>query len=340
MVGEMTEEIENNDQIAESEQNSQVIDQEESKMSKNQLKRKLKLERALALKAVKRKREREQRKLKGKNNVCLVENEHGEKVEIKRKSLKKNLMANSSNKQQIVIDCSFEQLMNYSDINHLCKQLTYCYGANRRMQSPLQLFITSCTEKTRQLLDRMGISNWDIHLREQHYLDLFQNEPKENLVYLTSDSPNELDSFDEKKIYLIGGFVDHNHHKSHCFNLALKYEIEHCRLPINKYMHMKSRPVLTVNQVFEIICKYFEYKDWQKAFISILPKRKGAETRPVETKQVTEHNEEVKLEEDLNILEEQENLVDDLKEKRLKLIDSNDYQIILDPGSSQNKEKD
>jgi Trm5-related predicted tRNA methylase len=143
--------------------------------------------------------------------------------------------------------------MNYSDINHLCKQLTYCCGDNRRMQAPLQLFISSCTQKARELLDRIGISNWDIHLREQHYLDLFQNEPKENLVYLTIDSPNELDSFDEKKIDLIGGFVDHNHHKSHCYNLAVKYGIEHCRLPINKYMHMKSRPVLTVNQVFEIL---------------------------------------------------------------------------------------
>lgn len=39
---------------------------------------------------------------------------------------------------------------------------------------------------------------------------------------------------------------------------------------------MKTRQVLTVNQVFEIISNYCECKDWLKAFVSVLPKRKGA----------------------------------------------------------------
>ena len=40
---------------------------------------------------------------------------------------------------------------------------------------------------------------------------------------------------------------------------------------------MKTRPVLTINQVYDIICKYQECKDWLKAFTSTLPKRKGAQ---------------------------------------------------------------
>ncbi len=42
---------------------------------------------------------------------------------------------------------------------------------------------------------------------------------------------------------------------------------------------MKTRQVLTVNQVFEVICNYSECKDWEKAFIDTLPKRKGAKIK-------------------------------------------------------------
>ena len=42
-------------------------------------------------------------------------------------------------------------------------------------------------------------------------------------------------------------------------------------------MEMKTRPVLTINQVFDIICKYQECKNWLVAFTSTLPKRKGAQ---------------------------------------------------------------
>ena len=62
-------------------------------------------------------------------------------------------------------------------------------------------------------------------------------------------------------------------------------------------MEMKTRPVLTINQVYEIISKYIECKDWLKAFQSTLPKRKGAqpqqkelETSPLEEVPVVEND--------------------------------------------------
>jgi len=37
---------------------------------------------------------------------------------------------------------------------------------------------------------------------------------------------------------------------------------------------MASRHVLTVNQVLEIMLRWLEIKDWERAFLSVIPKRK------------------------------------------------------------------
>ena len=100
-------------------------------LSKNQLKKLKRQENALKNRAEKRKKEREQRKLKRKNGLAVIEKPNGQVVEIRRKALKKNLMSNSTNKLRVVIDCSFDELMSPGDINHLGKQLNYCYAANR-----------------------------------------------------------------------------------------------------------------------------------------------------------------------------------------------------------------
>jgi tRNA (guanine9-N1)-methyltransferase len=294
-------------------------EQETPKLSKNQLKRLKRQETALKLKAERRKRERELRKQKRINGLAVMEKPDGQIVEIKRKTLKKNLMSNSSNKLRIVLDCSFDHLMNSNDINHLGKQLNYCYAINRRMINPIQLYLTSFTNKV--LLEKLVCANWDVHLSEKYFLDLFESELKENIVYLTSDSSNEISTFDENKIYIIGGLVDHNHHKSLCYNLAVEKNLQHARLPINKYMSMKTRQVLTVNQVYQIIAKFVECNDWKQAFISTLPLRKGAETIDDDSDEnnlVNNKNNVINKEKEENCANEEET-ENNLSSKKLKL---------------------
>ena len=51
---------------------------------------------------------------------------------------------------------------------------------------------------------------FQINLTEKSYIDEFGSD---NVVYLTSDSSNILQTLDEDKAYIIGGLVDHNHQK-------------------------------------------------------------------------------------------------------------------------------
>lgn len=116
----------------------------------------------------------------------------------------------------------------------------------------------------------------DISFKTEHYSKVVA---KEELVYLTSDSPNVLEELDQKKAYVIGGLVDHNHHKV-CLAWQLRYHagcdsfvliwavlhfsvwfcsqgitferakelgIDHAQLPLSSFVKMNSRKVLAVN---------------------------------------------------------------------------------------------
>ena len=47
-------------------------------------------------------------------------------------------------------------------------------------------------------------------MHTESYLEQFGAE---SVVFLTAESPNVLQTLDPNKAYVIGGLVDHNHHK-------------------------------------------------------------------------------------------------------------------------------
>lgn len=101
----------------------------------------------------------------------------------------------------------------------------------------------------------------------------------DSVIYLSADSPNILDKLEPNTSYVIGGLVDRNREKRLCQTRAEEKGIRTAKLPIGEYMQMASRQVLATNHVVEIMSKWLETGDWGKAFMEVIPKRKGGQLK-------------------------------------------------------------
>jgi tRNA (guanine9-N1)-methyltransferase len=99
------------------------------------------------------------------------------------------------------------------------------------------------------------------------------------VIYLSSESDNVLTHLTPGSTYIIGGLVDKNRHKGICHKRAVARGIKTAKLPIGEFLEMKSRQVLVTNHVLEIMLKWMEFGDWGKAFMTVLPERKGAKLK-------------------------------------------------------------
>ncbi|XP_047357424.1 tRNA methyltransferase 10 homolog A isoform X2 [Vespa velutina] len=265
----------------------------EKNLSKRQLKRAKKTEKWLERKNEKRRLERakarEKRAFARANNIDLGPS---------RKALKRSTMAESSCKLTVTIDLSFDDLMIDKDIAKLIKQILRCYTLNRRAIAPLQFSLTSFNGKSKKEMEKHnGYEHWDVKFELDSYTSIY---PKDKIVYLTSESENVIDQLDHSCIYVIGGLVDHNCHKGLCHKLAMENGIKHGRLPLDKFLLMKARKVLTIDHVFEILLRITEGKTWQEAFLQVLPERKRAQpiTFPSKRSEECKTMNDIKIEKD------------------------------------------
>ena len=92
---------------------------------------------------------------------------------------------------------------------------------------------------------------------------------------MTADSDNVIEELDASKNYIIGGIVDRNRLKNFAIDRAKTLNVQHGRLPINEHLEMTATKVLTVNHVFEILCRRRDV-GWGDALLNTLPERKKA----------------------------------------------------------------
>lgn len=164
----------------------------------------------------------------------------------KRKILKANKVENSTNPVSVAIDFDYDELMADKDIGKCAKQMLRVYTENRRSSMPIQLHFTSIRENSRiknALSRNDGYTNWDVKIHCEPYYDLFDHN---SIVYLSSDSENVLHELDPNAVYIIGGLVDHNHHKGLSLERAEEKGFKTARLPLNEHIEMKTRSVLTI----------------------------------------------------------------------------------------------
>lgn len=244
----------------------------EAGLSKRARKKLLKRQQWLDTKHERRAKEREKRKVK--MAALKLVKEFDETRVSSRKSLKHSKMSDSSCKVGVVFDMQFGDLMTQRDLGKCIKQIMKCYSLNRRLSAQLQLYMTSLGGSVEEEMSKHdGFKNWDFNFDSRRYDEVFT---RDRIVYLSSDSTREITHLEDDKVYIIGGLVDHNHHKGLCHEKATQLGIETARLPIDQFVDMKSRKVLTVNHVFEILATVSQGKEWKEAFLGVIPERKGA----------------------------------------------------------------
>ncbi|KAI3421015.1 hypothetical protein GPALN_014642 [Globodera pallida] len=239
-------------------------------MSKSQRKKHERMERYAARRKELRRAHRERRKERKRTAVCEAS---GSPIVVER--LKLYPMNTSECTIRVVVDMAYDELMDERTVKKTMSQLAHCYAANRRSPNPLQFFVVNLDGKGRKVFDGIpGYQKWDVHFQRQPLNKLW---PADEIVYLTADSDNVLAELDVEKVYVIGGLLDHNHHKGLCLRRAVANGFAHAKLPIGDFVRMSSRKVLTINHVFEILLHFTREHDWERAFLGVIPKRKGPE---------------------------------------------------------------
>ena len=80
-----------------------------------------------------------------------------------RKKLKDATMANSNCHVGLVIDLSFDDLMDEKSMASCIKQILRCYSINRRAQNPVQFHVTGLSGKSlSEMSKHNGFTNWDV----------------------------------------------------------------------------------------------------------------------------------------------------------------------------------
>jgi len=178
----------------------------------------------------------------------------------------------------LIFDCSFDDKMTYKEKLSLTSQLQYVYGKNRNAKCPFNILITSVSGVCREQLQKNNCEKWKgVTVEDGHYTQLPQLiQNKDNIVYLSAEAQEDLVDVEDGKYYVIGAIVDRNRYKGLSQSAAEQHGIRSARLPLHLCeLAANACKVLTCTHVYELLQTFASNgKDWPKALLSTVPKRK------------------------------------------------------------------
>lgn len=134
-----------------------------------------------------------------------------------------------------VIDGGFEFAHSrHSYFSSLAERVFRCFKHIHRFHSPAYMIITDLAHNLQTSKHPLAHEHSSFfHSTRDLYLDLFD---KDRLVYLTPDSPNEMTHYDHEAIYILGGIYDAENKEPLTYQKAVRQNIRHCKLPLEKYL--------------------------------------------------------------------------------------------------------
>ncbi|CAM4506211.1 unnamed protein product [Leuciscus chuanchicus] len=179
--------------------------------------------------------------------------------------------------QPLVYDMSYERHMTRREMENAVSQLMETEGFNRRSSDPFHLHFCGLTPGGayhRELLKRYGAETWERMLitdTASQPADVF---PREDLVYLTADSPTVLRQFDHRKVYVVGAIVDRSIQSGVSLANAKRLQLATARLPLDEYLDWDcGAKNLTLDQMIRILSTVKDTGNWKTA-LEFVPKRK------------------------------------------------------------------
>lgn len=183
---------------------------------------------------------------------------------------------------KLCVDLSMTDCMSDKEISRLAGQIRRLYGSNRKASQPFHLLLTDLETESRLYKECVrkndGFVHYQMDVTEKSCLELFQ---RDNIIYLTPDSEEALESVEADMVYVLGGLVDESIQKKISYQRARECNIRTARLPVEVYMIKKDNPknfyskILAINQVFDILLTFCDTGSWTTALETWFPLGKG-----------------------------------------------------------------